>query len=424
MSLEKHKWGYWTKERCIEEAAKYETKFAFRTNSPGAFSSAYKHGWINEICRDMKLLRTYYTMEECAEEASKYNTKTEFLKKAPLHYSHAIRKGFLSQICNHMEKQGSPLRRVVYVFEFADNYAYIGLTSNFNRREKEHLTNNSSAVLRHIQRSKSSYVFKCLTDYLSKEEAAQKEIDTIAEYTENGWMMLNKKSGGDLGSKIRKYTKEYCKGIASQYHDKKTFRESNPYFYRYLIKRGWLNELCSHMINQKKTNGYWTKERCKQAAKDFSKRIDFQKGNPAAHSAAFKNGWLDEICTHMSYNEFEPTKWTKQICVELAIKYKTRGKFKANNSSAYKIALKHEWLDEIFKDLPFHGYRNERVMIANEERKKNGHCKYWTEERILEEAKKFHSATEFLKKASGAYDAAHNLRIMDKISYGNEENDK
>ena len=63
-------------------------------------------------------------------------------------------------------------------------------------------------------------------------------------------------------------------------------------------------------------------------------------------------------------------------------------------------------------------------MIANEERKKNGNCKYWTEERILEEAKKYHSATEFAKNASGAYDAAHNLKIMDKISYGNEENDK
>lgn len=296
-------------------------------------------------------------MEECAVEASKYNTKTEFLKKAPLHYSHAIRKGFLNKICNHMEKQGSPLKRAVYVFEFADNYAYIGLTSSLNRREKEHLTNNTSAVFRHIQESKSSYVFKCLTDYLSKEEAAQKEIDTIIEYAENGWMMLNKKSGGDLGGKIRKYTKEYCRVITSQYNDKKTFRESNPYFYRYLIKRGWLDELCSHMINQRKTNGYWTKERCKQAAKDFSKRTDFQKGNPAAHSAAFKNDWLDEICAHMSYNEFEPTKWTKQICAELAKQYKTRGNFKSNNPSAYKIALKHEWLDEIFKDLPFHGYK-------------------------------------------------------------------
>ena len=176
MSEQNHKWGYWTKERCSEEATKYDTRFAFRNGSPGAYSSAYTHGWISEICQHMRLLRTYYSMEECAEEASKYDTKTEFLKKAPLHYSHAIRKGFLNKICNHMEKQGSPLKRAVYVFEFADNYAYIGLTSSLNRRKKEHLTNNSSAVLRHIQESKSSYVFKCLTDYLSKEEAAQKEI--------------------------------------------------------------------------------------------------------------------------------------------------------------------------------------------------------------------------------------------------------
>lgn len=415
MSGQNQKWGYWTKERCTEEASKYETKSAFRNGSPGAFSSAYIHGWLDEICQNLKLLRTYYSIEECAEEAIKYATKTEFIKKAPLHYSHAIRKGFLSKICNHMEKQGSPLKRAVYVFEFADNYAYVGLTSNLNRREKEHLTNHSSAVFRHIQESKCSYMFKCLTDYLSKEEAAEIEVNTIIEYAKNGWCILNKKSGGDLGSKIRKYTKQYCKEITSQYDDKKIFQDSNPTFYRYLIKRGWLDELCSHMVNQKKKNGYWTKERCKEAAEKYNKRIDFQKGNPAAHNAAFRNGWLDEICTHMSYNEFEPTKWTKQVCVELAKQYKMRGKFKSNNSSAYKIALKHGWLDEIFKDLPFHGYKNERVMIANEEHKINGNRKFWTEKRIMEEAKNYHSLTEFSKRASGAYDAACNLRILDKI---------
>ena len=415
MSGQNQKWGYWTKERCTEEASKYETKSAFRNGSPGAFSSAYIHGWLDEICQNLKLLRTYYSIEECAEEAIKYATKTEFIKKAPLHYSHAIRKGFLSKICNHMEKQGSPLKRAVYVFEFADNYAYVGLTSNLNRREKEHLTNHSSAVFRHIQESKCSYMFKCLTDYLSKEEAAEIEVNTIIEYAKNGWCILNKKSGGDLGSKIRKYTKQYCKEITSQYDDKKIFQDSNPTFYRYLIKRGWLDELCSHMVNQKKKNGYWTKERCKEAAEKYNKRIDFQKGDPAAHNAAFRNGWLDEICTHMSYNEFEPTKWTKQVCVELAKQYKMRGKFKSNNSSAYKIALKHGWLDEIFKDLPFHGYKNERVMIANEEHKINGNRKFWTEKRIMEEAKNYHSLTEFSKRASGAYDAACNLRILDKI---------
>lgn len=150
MNEQKHKWGYWTKEKCSEEADKYDTKSAFRNGSPKAYSSACRHGWINEICQHMKLLKTYYSMKECAEEAKKHTTKTEFMKKTPLHYSHAIRKGFLNKICDHMEKQGSPLKRVVYVFEFEDNYAYIGLTSNLNRREKEHLTNHSSAVFRHI----------------------------------------------------------------------------------------------------------------------------------------------------------------------------------------------------------------------------------------------------------------------------------
>lgn len=53
MSDQNHKRGYWTKERCTEEAAKYITKSAFRNGSPGAFSSAYRHGWLDEICQTL-----------------------------------------------------------------------------------------------------------------------------------------------------------------------------------------------------------------------------------------------------------------------------------------------------------------------------------------------------------------------------------
>lgn len=41
--------------------------------------------------------------------------------------------------------------------------------------------------------------------------------------------------------------------------------------------------------------------------------------------------------------------------------------------------------------------------------------KYWTEERVLKEARKYHSISEFAKKCSGAYDAVFNLQILDKV---------
>ena len=407
--------GFWTKERCASEALKYETRTAFKLGSPGAQFSAYKNGWLDEICQHMKIMKTHYTKVECAKEALKYETKTEFIEKAPLYYSHAIRKGFINEICQHMKMLGTPEKRAIYVFEFNDNYAYIGLTLNLERREKEHRTDKNSPVYKHIQESGLQPNFKVLTKYLPKKKAAQKEDDTIIEYSKKGWFMLNKKRGGDLGSKSRKYTKTLCKQIASQYSDKTEFHKNNSYFYRYISKRGWLDELCTHMTQKKKSNGYWTKEHCQEQALKYKKRIQFQKGNPAAHSAAFKNGWLDEICAHMSYNEQEPKIWTKDRCKEEVCKYITRGGFKKNVPSAYKIAMNHGWLAELFEDMPFHGYRNERVMIANENREPNNGPRFWTEDRIVDETKKYGTITAFKRNSRGAYDAARKMNLLDKL---------
>lgn len=415
MASKQHPKDFWTKERCVQEALKYETRSAFKAGSPGAHTAAYTHGWIDELCHHMKIMKPHYTKQECAKEALKYKTKTDFIKNGRPYYRHALDNGFINEICQHMKKLGSPEKRAIYVFEFNDNYAYIGLTLNLERREKEHRTDKNSPVYKHIQESGHQPDFKVLTNYLPKKKAAQKEDDTIFEYSKKGWFMLNKKRGGDLGSKGRKYTKKTCRQIALQYSDRTEFHKNNRQFYNYISKRGWLEELCAHMTRQKNGNGYWTKEKCAEEARKHKKRIQFQKSNPAAHSAAFKNGWLDEICAHMSYNEQEPRIWTKERCKEEVRKYITRGKFKENVPSAYKIAMNHGWLDELFEYMPYHGYRNERVMIANENRDSIKNRKFWTEERIMDEAKKYGSITAFKRNCSGAYDAARKMNLLDKL---------
>jgi hypothetical protein len=45
---------YWSYEKCKEEALKYTTRNDFSNSIGGAYSSALKHGWIDEICSHMK----------------------------------------------------------------------------------------------------------------------------------------------------------------------------------------------------------------------------------------------------------------------------------------------------------------------------------------------------------------------------------
>ena len=364
MKKEVHKWGYWTKEKCINEAQKYDSRIAFRVGSPGAHTAAYHHGWLNEICSHMKILKTHYSKREVLAEARKYTTKTEFMTKAPIYYSHAIRKRYIDDICKHMIKLGSPLRRVIYVFEFADHYVYIGLTQNPERRKHEHLTIQTSPVFSHLKDSNSTYRFLVLTDYMSKEDAALYEEETICKYRKEGWLILNRMKGGNLGGNIFKYTKKYCLEIALGYKDKKEFREQNPYFYRYICKRGWIDDLCSHMVSHKKRNGYWTFQLCAVEASKFNTRVEFQRGCPAAYSAAHRHKWLNDICNHMIAATYKPLIWDKQSCKTEANKYKTRREFKKNTPSAYKSSIKHGWLDELFEDLPFNGYSKHDSYIG------------------------------------------------------------
>lgn len=50
----KYSFGYWSnKDRCKAEAAKFNTRATFIKNSVSAYNSAYKHGWLDDICSHM-----------------------------------------------------------------------------------------------------------------------------------------------------------------------------------------------------------------------------------------------------------------------------------------------------------------------------------------------------------------------------------
>jgi len=47
----------------------------------------------------------------------------------------------------------------------------------------------------------------------------------------------------------------------------------------------------------------WTKEKCLEEALKYSRKVDFQKNSGSAYQISYKNDWLEEICTHMKINK-------------------------------------------------------------------------------------------------------------------------
>ena len=96
--------GYWTKEKCQEEAFKYQTRTEFRDNSASAYRIAIKKNWLNDICDHMSSNwkpAGYWTKSRCHQEALKYSTRNEFNTKSKNAYSASLRKKWLNDICSH-----------------------------------------------------------------------------------------------------------------------------------------------------------------------------------------------------------------------------------------------------------------------------------------------------------------------------------
>ena len=96
---------YWTKKRCAEEASKYETRREFNRGNPAAYSKAKKKRWVNSICKHMDYITkppNYWTKKRCAEEAKKFNRRGDFWKESNSAYNSARRNGWLDCVCKHM----------------------------------------------------------------------------------------------------------------------------------------------------------------------------------------------------------------------------------------------------------------------------------------------------------------------------------
>ena len=46
--------GYWTKERCMEEAKKYKTRSEWSEKSSTSYASARRNGWLKECTAHIK----------------------------------------------------------------------------------------------------------------------------------------------------------------------------------------------------------------------------------------------------------------------------------------------------------------------------------------------------------------------------------
>ena len=201
----------WTREELIARAKKYSTIADFTENDWLAYHSLHSLAYkdiVEEATAHLISAKHDWTEEEITELASQYATRMNFRAAHPNAYSAAYRREILDKVCSHMQPASNLLDRIVYAYEWPEsNTAYVGLTWNEKERMWGHLHKNgidrNSPVRKYVEEGNKEYDYKTLTDYIPAKEAALEEKRIIQEYKDEGWKLLNKTKGGELGSICR-----------------------------------------------------------------------------------------------------------------------------------------------------------------------------------------------------------------------------
>ena len=135
---------------------------------------------------------------------------------------------------------------------------------------------------------------------------------------------------------------ETCMEESKKYKSRGEFCNGCVSAYNVARRNGWLDKY-TWLISPRKTKGYWNYKTCMEESKKYKSRSEFRKGNGSAYNVALKNGWLDDI-TWLGESKTSK-KWNYETCMEESKKYKSRNEFQKGNGSAYKVARENGWLD-------------------------------------------------------------------------------
>ena len=409
--------GYWEdKEKVFKEARKYKYKSEFRHKAPSAYKSALLHHWLGEM--------------EFETKVSKGDPR------GPIH--------------------------IIYVYiDEVNKYAYIGATNDMKRRDWEHKNQKNDPVYKYFYgKSLKIPAYKILLDGLTIVERQREErvqslyYRDVLHYTLINNINLTGENVGSVGSLIKKWTKKAVLREAEKYKTPTEFftksagaydaalkykmmnNETFPWFYSKRMPPRWwsvkehvfeesknykswneffLKSPAAHfsarkhkwedemtwLLRDQVPQGYWqNEENVIEESKKYSTRTDFFKGCHAAYDYAAKNN-LWEKMPWIKTKVKEHGYWTKERVFEEGGKYSTKMEFKRGAPTAYSLATKNNWINE--------------MEWAASDAKPQG---FWqNKQNVIAESHKYSSRSEFRWGTPSAYRSAIDNGWIDEMKW-------
>jgi len=192
-------------------------------------------------------------------------------------------------------------------------------------------------------------VYDVVNSVNSFDEFAKQNHGAYEGAKRNGWL-------DDIKSKFNvvsknSLTRERILEIMSNYTDKTTFMKNESGCVSAITRNGW-DDLYDNLSTKIKPNGYWENhyDEVKEIALTYSVKSHWEKGHSGSFKVAKKMGWLDELCSHMKQVKKPNGYWdVKDNCIEEAKKYSNLTEFNKKANKAYETARKNGWLEECKK---------------------------------------------------------------------------
>lgn len=102
----------WNFEECFKEALKFNSRQEFYKKSPSAYSSSLKNKWMDKVCGHMVILKKpsgfYKTKDNCIEEALKCESRSELQSSCSAAYKSIIKNNWSIEAFQHMKIKKQP----------------------------------------------------------------------------------------------------------------------------------------------------------------------------------------------------------------------------------------------------------------------------------------------------------------------------
>ena len=294
----------WTYDLCKQEAKKYKTITEFQKKNQSAYNACIRNAWIEDVCSHMILKKKpsgYWGFDKCKQEASKYKCYKDFYSNCSAAVNSSRKNGWLALITSHFTPTGNLYKRFIYAYEFPDNHVYVGLTHNIEERKYNHTIKGS--VFEYCQETNLQPKFILLTEK-SVDVLKAKELESyyLSDYINNGWIKLNRRPTGAVGSTLIKWDYEACLKESMKYETRFDFMKNSKPAYNSCAKNGWLELIYENLPPVRKPPGFYSLDKCIELVKNVEKISHIKEEHPTALRLIYENGWKDVMKENVGLN--------------------------------------------------------------------------------------------------------------------------